>query len=286
MKFSQRIGKEPSIKDLQIESIDMELLNGLWNLTKIHILDNISTYGRYGGDGDFPMFTSIIWHKFYKLPVDIVPKYPSDSIAYIRKRFFNDQWYQVYDFIEYLSTLAIDGINRVRYIDAVNLLLEKEFSAYRFINNQIAPITNKIEIDEIEKALINANQFTALKGANIHLSTALSKLSDKVQPDYRNSIKEAISSVETTCRILTGENTLGKALNNLEGKGLKIDEQFKGALEKLYASTNNKQSGIRHAIIDKHKQPDFDDAKFMLVVCSSFINFLIGKCRTSKISLE
>ncbi len=286
MKFSQRIGKTTSIKDLQIESIDTELLNGLWNLTKIHVIDNISTHGRYGGDGDFPMFASITWHTFYKLPVDTIPRYSSDTIAYIRQRFFNDPWYEVYDFIEYLSTLTIDGIERQNYIDAINSLLEKEFSAYRFINNQISPITNQIEIDEVEKALSQIQYFTSLKGANIHLNNSLNKLSDRIQPDFRNSMKEAISAVETTCRVLTGESTLGKALNSFESKGLKIDEQFKAAFEKLYASTNNKQSGIRHAIIDEHKKPDFEDAKFMFVVCSSFINFLLGKCKTLQIKLD
>lgn len=286
MKFSQRIGKTASIKDLQIESIDSDLLNGLWNLTKIHIINKISTFSVYGGEGDFPIFASITWHKFYKLPIDTIPRYSPDTIAYIRQRFFSDPWYEVYDFIEFLSALAIDGIERKNYMDAVNSLLEREFSAYRFVNNQISPITNQIEIDEVEKALDQIQQFTSLKGANIHLTNALNKLSDKVQPDFRNSIKEAISAVETTCRVLTGESTLGKALNSLESKGLKIDEQFKSAIEKLYASTNNKQSGIRHAIIDEHKKTDFDDAKFMFVICSSFINFLIGKCKTLQIKLD
>jgi hypothetical protein len=286
MKFSQRIGKTRSIKDLQIQSIDKELLNGLWNLTRIHVIDNISTTGRYGGDGDFPLFASVTWHNYYKLPIDSIPRYPSGAIEYIRERFFSDPWYEVYDFIEFLSGLTIDGIDRRNYIKDINTLLEKEFSAYRFINNQISPITNQVEIEEIDNALRQIQNFTSLEGANIHLSNALDKLSDRIQPDFRNSIKESISAVETVCRVLTGESTLGKAINKLEAKGLQIDEQFKAAIEKLYASTNNKQSGIRHAIIEEHKKLDFEDAKYMFVVCSAFINFLLGKCKSLRIDLQ
>jgi hypothetical protein len=85
---------------------------------------------------------------------------------------------------------------------------------------------------------------------------------------------------------LTGESTLGKALNALESKGIKIDDQLKNGFDKIYAFTNNKQSGIRHAIIEEHKNPDFDDAKYMLVVCSSFINYLVGKCKTLGIKIK
>ena len=286
MKFSQRIGKSATTKNLQLESIDTDLLNGLWNIVKIFILDNISTRGTYGGDGDFPEFTEGLWHSHYKLPVDTRPPYNSGQIAFIRGRFFQEPWYETYDFIEYLAHLRLDGVNTFDYVTAINIILEKEFSAYRFIDSKISPISNKIEIEEIEKGIDLSNAYTSLRGANIHLTNALDKLSDRVSPDYRNSIKESISAVETACRILTGENTLGKALNMLETKGIKIDDQFKSAFDKLYAATNNKQSGIRHAIIEEHKNPDFDDAKFMLVVCSSFINLLVGRCKTLGIKIE
>jgi hypothetical protein len=44
---------------------------------------------------------------------------------------------------------------------------------------------------------------------------------------------------------------------------------------KLYGYTSD-DSGIRHAILD---QPTvgFDEAKFMIVSCSAFVNYLIAK---------
>jgi len=42
MKFSQRIGKSIITKDIQIESIDNDLKNGLWNIYDLYLLERIS----------------------------------------------------------------------------------------------------------------------------------------------------------------------------------------------------------------------------------------------------
>ncbi|HSW54226.1 MAG TPA: hypothetical protein VLH59_03990 [Ignavibacteriaceae bacterium] len=286
MRFSQRIGKKPATKSIQLESIDEDLLNGLWNIVKLFVLDRIPKYAQYGRGIEFDDFSNILWHKFYKLPIDTIPENVFETEKFIRDNFFKGQWYDVFDFIEFLASLEFRSENTHDFIEAVNNLLELEFSAYRFIDGKIAPISNKIEVEEIQQSLEQVNYFTSLSGANIHLTNALEKLSDRKNPDYRNSIKESISAIETTCRVLTGESTLGKALNSLESKGIKIDDQLKSGFDKIYAFTNNKQSGIRHAIIEEHKNPDFDDAKYMLVVCSSFINYLVGKCKTLRITIK
>ncbi len=161
-----------------------------------------------------------------------------------------------------------------RFIDECNSILEKELSAYRIINCKITSISDEIEIESIENALKNNDKF---KDVKTHLDTSLSYLSNRENPDYRNSIKESISAVETICKIITGENTLGKALNNLEKSGIKINPSLKSAFEKLYTYTNDEKTGIRHALIDSEYSPDFDEAKFMLVTCSTFINYLKAK---------
>ena len=48
------------------------------------------------------------------------------------------------------------------------------------------------------------------------------------------------------------------------------------SFEKLYGYTSD-GDGIRHALTEDGKEVDFNDAKFMLVTCSAFINYLIGK---------
>ena len=99
--------------------------------------------------------------------------------------------------------------------------------------------------------------------------------------DYRNSIKESISAIEAFCREKTGTNTLGKALDQLKKNRITIPGQLKEAFEKLYAYTNQPDTGIRHALMDSDGTfaPGAEEALFMLVSCSSFLNYLNSKIK-------
>lgn len=146
--------------------------------------------------------------------------------------------------------------------------------AYRVVDKEIVEITSKEEIAAIEDTLQDST-------ANIrmHLSKALELYAKRPEGDYSNSIKESISAVEAYCREKTNENTLGKALNHLETKGISFPKVLKEAFEKLYAYTNQGSTGIRHALMDKDGTyvPSRDEALFMLVSCSAFINYLSKK---------
>ncbi len=280
MRFSQRIGKIAAKKDIQLEEIDEELKNRLWNIIKLNYLDNLDRIDEY------ELFANTLWHRLYKLPVDTIPQYNYLIEAFIREKYYSSEWFEIYDFIEFI--LNLDFLKKMNIIFAkkFNQVLKQEFSGYRIIDNKVAPISNELEIEEISTAIEKTGCLTALKGANIHLDNALDFFSDKKKPNYRNSIKESISAVEATCRIITGESTLGKSLNKLEQKGLDINPQIKSGFDKIYAYTNDKKNGIRHAIVEQPNEPDFDDAKYMLVSCSAFINYLIGKVNKIGIEIE
>jgi hypothetical protein len=282
MRFSQRQNITPSSKEIQIEWIDDELKNGIWNLIKMIFIDKI----RYGNGKDFENFATLLWHKFYKLPIDEIPNYQYEIESKIRYVFFNSEWFEIYDFVEFLISVQSRPENKNSLINSLNTLLEKEFSGYRIITEKVAPISNSLEFNEVSEVLENTKNLTAYKGANIHLTKSLELISDKKNPNYRNSIKESISAVESTCRIVTGENTLGKALNKLESKGLKINKQLKSGFDKIYAYTNDKDNGIRHAFIEQANEPDFSDAKYMLISCSSFINYILDKARIFNIEIN
>lgn len=113
----------------------------------------------------------------------------------------------------------------------------------------------------------------------MHLSKALELYALRPEGDYCNSIKESISAVEAYCREKTGENTLGDALKKLEKVGIIIPNILKVAFDKLYAYTNQPTTGIRHALMDSEGTyiPKAEEALFMLVSCSAFINYLSKK---------
>ena len=51
---------------------------------------------------------------------------------------------------------------------------------------------------------------------------------------------------------------------------------LKAAFGSLYGYTSD-ESGVRHALTEDGRTVDFHEAKFMLVVCSAFVNFVNGK---------
>jgi hypothetical protein len=110
----------------------------------------------------------------------------------------------------------------------------------------------------------------------VHFASALQKLTDRENPDYRNSIKESISAVESACKILTKrENAmLPDALKFLASQRA-FHPAFKESLVKLYGWTSD-ESGIRHSIKDADNVERVD-AQFILVACSAFVNYLLTR---------
>ena len=160
---------------------------------------------------------------------------------------------------------------RDKFMAACNALFEKEMSAYRFVDGVITKITEQQELHEIEQALESS-----LGPINAHLRRALELMSDRNSPDYRNSVKESISAVESFVMHVLGEDkgTLGQLIKKLEDE-VGLHPALKTAFSNLYGYTSD-EGGIRHALSEQ-ENVDFNDAKFMLVVCSSFINFVEGK---------
>ena len=150
-----------------------------------------------------------------------------------------------------------------------NEVFKKEYVGYRFIKGKIRNITDENEIQEIVKASLSPYE-----EVNFHLDKASERLSDRKNPDYENSIKESISAVEAMCVILLEEKgELGTLLKKLEKAGIKIHPALKEAFLKLYGYTSDAK-GIRHAGSIGGTESTFEEAKFMLVSCSAFINYL------------
>jgi hypothetical protein len=153
--------------------------------------------------------------------------------------------------------------------------MERECSAYRFIDGRIAKITDEEEVSEIELALEKARG-----PVRTHLRRALELLSDRQKPDYRNSVKESISAIESLVGTALGKKgTLGSLIKKLEDE-IGVHPALGKALSSLYGYTSD-EDGIRHAILESGTV-EFEDAKFFLVVCSAFANFVNSKLAGSQ----
>lgn len=209
------------------------------------------------------------------------------SVNYLERK--EVEWFNKLDLIEFVLGYIKQYIDRhffnavkttqimASFIENLNFEFDRLNFGYRIINNCVTEITSKEEIESIQEAVDLLD--TKIQK---HLQKALEHYSRKPDPDIRNSIKESISAVECICREITGENCLGAALKALEKRGIPIHHMLKDSFTKLYAYTNNPDTGIRHALMDSDSTytPTKAEAHFMLVSCCCFINYIREKVST------
>ena len=272
-RFSQRKGYTPVSTTLQIEGMSPDLRVSLWNVLFCNSLDPGTTLAAAfdilsDQDTDFSVFRKDLWTDFYKQPLDMATPTRKQTIQSIYERFEAFEWYEVYDFVEYI----LNYMGNPKEIAAINHVLERELSAYRFVGGCITEIMSKQEIEMLESALTD-DEFPKV---NTHLKRALALMSDRKEPDYRNSVKESISAVESLARRIANKPnaSLGDALNVLERSNI-IHPALKKSFTSLYGYTSD-ANGIRHALSDED-DITVADAKFFLLSCTSFINYLKAK---------
>jgi hypothetical protein len=283
VRFSQRIGLKSAQKALQLDEVDAELRNGLWSLYHEFVLKQFSPASHdWPARGDELPRSNLenlffqYWYELYEQPTDTIPTTIDSAVEVVRKRFFSGSYGDVYDFLEVTLENFIPAIDLQAFW---NSMLEKHNAAFRLIDGVATKITSDTEIASIETALD-----VKLQGVRTHLRSALEKLSDRKNPDYRNSVKESISAVESLAQSVTGttKTTLGEALKVL-GPAVGMHAAFRDALSKLYGYTSD-ADGIRHAILDE-PNVTYTDALFMLVACSAFVNYVLGKAAEGKVRL-
>lgn len=281
MRFSQRVGLTPVGKLAQRESIDDELRAGLWSLLSLCYWDRVRNQfngplqpGAKTLKSTLSELVVSLWLDYFKKPVDEIEHYWASFLKKLRIYYFNAQWFEVYDFVEFITQNGPEH-TRGQFIKLCNELLERENSAYRFVEGQIAEITSKVEIDAVEMAIEASGPYA---GVSSHLASSLKLMSDRTSPDYRNSIKESICAVESLAKQIAKKPsaTLGVVLIELERKQA-LHPALKSAFSSLYGYTSNAQ-GIRHALLDEPTLTK-SDARFMLVCCSAFVNYVIEATR-------
>lgn len=194
----------------------------------------------------------------------------------IYKVFMEAPYNEVLDLVQYIIRWLTNMNKRIKeknmFFELMNQVFEDEYVGYRFVDGKIAPITDKNEIISIENACNNE-----FEGTRAHVKKAVGFIADRERKDYKNCIKESISAVESICSIIAGQkkSSLDDALKNLQKNGVKIHPQLELAFSKLYAYTNS-EKGIRHANGMFESDVTFEEAKFMLVSCSAFVNYLIA----------
>jgi len=277
--FSQRIGLKPIRTIIQRECADEVLRNALWNGLRIFYLDRFMG-PIYKKDGSIKNLINLIWVRHYCFRIDELDENGNQIVGRLRKDFLELGWNDMFDILEFIpnnykedNNKGVENETNRQFFKYANNFLEVHLSAYRFVNNLITEITSEEEISAIEDALMDNSNY---KPVQIHLRRALELFSDRKNPDYRNSIKESISSIESFSSILTNnpKATLGQALKEIEKKH-ELHSALKNSFSSLYGYTSD-ENGIRHSLLEESTLKQ-EDAKFMLVACSAFVNYLLVK---------
>jgi len=275
--FSERYGYKKVDDSLVWKEVPEESRIRLWNLLYQTLFKII--------DEQTKNFILNIWDRFFKkeippldLPLNVpafetikqISGYPNSRklLLVIKKEYYNIKWFEVFDFLEFLCEYYPDKDVINRLIPFLNKVLEEEKSAYRIIDGIVSPLIDKEEIKEIEKALNPPDRFAPVKE---HIKNSLKHLSDKKEPDYEDSIRESIHAVESLAKIITGKDkSLSGLIQSLKDIPFNLREGFK----ELY---NWSSKNLRHGKSGKELPTGFEEAIYMMVTCSAFVNYVIAK---------
>ena len=199
MLFSEREGFTKP-KPVQKETMDDDLKNSLWNCLDLKYWTASTAYPLKELDSIRDIVVGL-WMDVLKESTTGIDNMPWREVL---KRL--QEWWlfvdvlKIYDVVDYVARMDNDEGRSKDFQALCSRILKRENSAYRFVSGRLSPVTNEIEIKEINMAASRP-----LDGVRTHLDTAQGLFSDRTKPDYRNSIKESISAIERLCKVIYHE---------------------------------------------------------------------------------
>jgi hypothetical protein len=270
MRFSERIGAKPAPVS-GLNQVTTGVRTALWNALH-EVLFPIPPHGSPYNQLAYSN-TKFLWNRL-GWRTDLAPHAANDAKQMLSNYWFGCEWSDFFDAFE--SAVLVAGrqrtVDRAPWFEQLNNLLEQQGCAYRFISEQLAPLTNPAEMTAVAAAAESA-----IPAVASHIRDAMRYLPPNDNPSARNCVKESISAVEAALKSLTNSpnSTLAAALPEFERQYGKLHPALRLGLEKLYGYTSD-EGGIRHALVEETAKVTVDDARFMLVACSAFANYLVA----------
>jgi len=221
------------------------------------------------------------------------------ALKLFKDEYYKLPWFKVYDAIELITFLLqkemenilndpVLSIHRLKiinfynsWLEDINSALKRNFAPYRLLKEGlVVPITNETEIKTIEEAL--KKSYGKFAPVYEHLKKSIKFFSHRENPDYENTIKEAVSALESLANILL--NRKGRSLTALHQKlasEFNLPKFVELQIKELYNWASN--SPIRHGTGEKPNVIGQEEAYLILVQTSALINYLLSKAeRLSK----
>lgn len=268
MTFSERYGYAEARSTIQIESIDETTRIALWNTIKRWVVSPGMPTGYTAPTSQQQALNALleaVWEDLFEADLDNYEFH--HSIATLKHTIRYGYWNEVYDAVEFLSQ---DSRTKFLFSDfdlIVNTgVLERYMCGYRIVNSQVIPVSDKMEVEEIELA---AN--VPYAGAKDAIRRAIDDLSNRDNPDFADAVAQSISAVESIAGEISGKHTLGDSLKELK-KTYGFHPALADGWAKIYGFTSD-ESGIRHGGSEA-AAVSADLARYLLVTCSAMVNLL------------
>ncbi len=225
---------------------------------------------------------SLFANDIFCVPVDSVNYY--DVINDLYECIETNEYHDILSIIEYLAekiSIFRTGYDAFSNFKRYKVDLRKEFNdlfedeciGYRFIGNHIEQISDNEEIAEIKQAIATPFQ----EKVNNHLDKALALMSETGNKDYENSIKESVTALEGLCALITNKKGVLSDHITAIAKKYSLHPCMEQMIVKLYAYSSD-ENGIRHENKNMGHNISYNEAKYILVLCCSTINYLISIC--------
>jgi len=192
--FSRRNNILPEPAPDKPGQISNRLRTLLWNDFDTACRDfyRVDRYTGLSVEPPFSIFLQYVWSEDWAQPADEYPGLEK-MMTHLKKGFLEGVWYFAFDILESaFFAQSHGGFDLTSLRESVSRRLDQESSAYMLFGDNFVERMNESEVESVASALVSDDD-----AVRIHFGEALKKLSERQNPDYRNSIKESISAVES-----------------------------------------------------------------------------------------
>ena len=182
-------------------------------------------------------------------------------------------WFKFYDLCEFLIANSSQGREIANTIEGA--LSRMHNAGCRLVDGKFIPGLSREESEEIRKA--HSGHFVE---SRMHMKKALALFSSREKPDYANTVKESVSAVESLVKEWTGKEFKSGMAQLAKDGILPNDRAPKGkpflpeAVSNIWGYANKTS---RHGLKSGESPPDADTARFILVTCAAFVNYMTAR---------
>lgn len=266
--FSEREGIRLSPSSAP-DALEPGLRNRLWNAVRACYFSSVAW------TPELDTLVHRLWDEHFKRPLDSIAY--ANVLKSIRDYYFQAEWFEVYDFVEFCSMAYPDPAVNANFHTQANTVLEQERAAYRFVSGRLVRITSGEEILAVERALDTSR---SIPGVHERLRRALELLADRRKLNCPGAIRQSLYAVETLRQLSNGNghDYFYRAAQVLESPALSP------TFGRLFSGLSHYRFGAKRVVdgAGRNSEVGFDDAKLALVTCSALVNYVLARSSPKK----